>query len=82
MTQALSLVGAFLVLVAFGGLQTDRLTVESAFYQATNLVGAALLALVGVLTTTWGFVVLNVVWGVFAAVKLVQLAGARRVSGG
>jgi UPF0716 family protein affecting phage T7 exclusion len=81
MTQVLSLLGAFLVLIAFGGLQTGRLTVVSWTYQGCNLAGAVLLALTGILTETWGFVLLNVVWSAFAAVKLVQLASARRLAG-
>ncbi len=82
MTQVLSLIGAFLVLLAFGGIQTGRLSVGSVFYQAANLVGSALLVCAGVLATTWGFVVLNVVWGAVAAVKLAQLLVTRWRVGG
>jgi hypothetical protein len=78
MAQALSLVGAAFVLAAFAGLQVGRLDTRQASYQAANLVGAALLSVSAVMTGGWGFVVLNVVWAVFAAVKLAELARAGR----
>ncbi|MFC4068612.1 CBU_0592 family membrane protein [Actinoplanes subglobosus] len=73
MVQTLSLAGAFLVLTAFVGLQMGRLAVDTVVYQLLNLVGAALLTTVGLLSTTWGFVVLNGVWSIVAIVKLWQL---------
>jgi hypothetical protein len=77
MSQILSLAGAAFVLVAFGGLQLGRMAPEDLAYQLTNLVGATLLIAAAVMTKTWGFIVLNVVWAAFAAVKLVGLARHR-----
>ncbi|GAA0896504.1 CBU_0592 family membrane protein [Virgisporangium aurantiacum] len=74
MTQVLSIVGAFFVLAAFTGLQLGRLDVESATYQVLNLLGAGVLTVTGLLTETWGFVLLNGVWTAISIVKLVQLA--------
>ena len=36
-----------------------------------------MLTVSGLITQTWGFVVLNVVWAAFAAVKLTEMAGRR-----
>jgi hypothetical protein len=67
MEQALSLVGAALVLGAFAGLQFGRLTPAQRRYQAMNLVGSALLFTSALMTRSWGFVVLNAVWATVAA---------------
>jgi hypothetical protein len=77
MTQILSLAGAAFVLFAFGGLQLGRLGPDQPSYQLVNLVGAALLTVAAVMTQTWGFIVLNAVWGAFAVVKLTELARRR-----
>lgn len=77
MSQVLALVGAFFVLAAFAGLQVGRATIEQRSYQLANLVGAACLATAGLMTQTWGFVVLNVVWAAFAAHRLVTMASSR-----
>jgi uncharacterized membrane protein len=77
MTQLLSLAGAVFVLFAFSGLQLGRLDPGQFTYQLANLVGAALLTAAAVMTQTWGFIILNAVWGAFAVVKLAELARHR-----
>ncbi len=77
MAQVLSLAGAALVLLGFGGLQFGRMSTSQPFYQVINLIGASMLGVSGLLTQTWGFVVLNVVWAGFAVIKLVELARLR-----
>jgi hypothetical protein len=77
MDQVLSIIGAALVLGAFGLLQTGRMHTEQVSYQLANVVGPALLATAAIMTEAWAFVVLNVVWGVFAAFKLAEIARAR-----
>ena len=75
MDQIVAAVGAAAILFAFWALQTHRLTAERTSYQLINLVGAAFLATAAVMTTSWAFVVLNVVW---ALVALWALVGGRR----
>jgi hypothetical protein len=77
MAQFLSLAGAAFVLIGFGGLQFGRLMPAQLSYQAINLVGASMLCASGLLTQTWGFVVLNLVWAAFAAIKLAEMARPR-----
>jgi hypothetical protein len=77
MAQTLSLAGAFLVLAAFVLLQLGRLRVDTVVYQLLNLAGGSLLAVAGLVTATWGFVVLNSVWAVVAIGKLWQLTRRR-----
>ena len=77
MSQGFALVGAALVLGAFGGLQLGRLAPGDVVYQAGNMVGGALLCTSALMTQTWGFVALNVVWATFAAFKLAEILRAR-----
>lgn len=62
MDQVISAVGAALILVAFWALQTRRMRPEQARYQLLNLLGAGLLAAAALMTESWSFVVLNLVW--------------------
>ena len=77
MTQLVSLVGAALVLAAFGGRQLGRLSAHSAVYQLMNLSGALILAVVAVLGRVWGFVLLNGVWAAVSLIALVRLRHPR-----
>lgn len=85
----MSLVGAALVLAAFGGRQLGRLSAHSAVYQIMNLTGALVLTVVATLGRVWGFVLLNGVWATVSLIALVRLerrrpaglAGAHAASG-
>lgn len=72
MDQLLSAIGAAAILFAFWALQTERLRPEQTIYQVTNLVGAGLLATAALMTESWSFVVLNVVWALVALWALVR----------
>lgn len=76
--QVLSAIGAALILAAFWALQTERMRPEQPVYQAINLVGAALLAASAIITQSWAFIVLNVVWALVALWALVRPRAARR----
>ena len=77
MDQAISAVGAALILYAFWALQTGRLSPEQHVYQAINLVGAALLATAALMTESWAFVVLNTVWALVALWALIRPVARR-----
>ncbi len=74
MTQVLSLAGALLVLAGFVALQVRWLDVRNFLYQVLNLAGAGILTIAGLLSETWGFVLLNGVWTTVSIFKLFQLA--------
>jgi hypothetical protein len=80
MDQALSLVGAALVLGAFAGLQVGRLRASQRGYQLANLVGAAMLCTSALMTRSWGFVLLNAVWAAVAAATLLGLTSGGRAA--
>ena len=77
MAQALSFAGAAFVLGAFAALQLGRMRPQQTVYQAMNLVGAAMLGVSAVMMQTWGFVLLNAVWGAFSIYKLAEGAFGR-----
>lgn len=73
MRQAISLLGALLILIPFAASQLERLSTDSKTYQALNLAGAAILTTIAVLERQYGFILLEGVWA------LMSLVGLRRV---
>jgi hypothetical protein len=79
--QAVQVVGAILILVAFALAQTRRLQVESAVYLWLNVVGAATLAVLAFMERQWGFVLLETVWtgvSVWGLIRRRSVAGRER----
>jgi hypothetical protein len=72
-SQVVQIVGAILILVAFGAVQFDRMRPDSRLYLALNLAGSAILAVLALIGSQWGFVLLETVW---AAVSAWGLAAA------
>lgn len=73
MDQAIQIVGALLILTAFAAVQFDRMRPDSRLYLALNLVGSAILAVLAVHASQWGFVLLEGVWAIVSAWGLVAL---------
>jgi hypothetical protein len=70
--QALSLLGAVLILAAFATSQLGWLDRRDRLYNAANLVGAAILTVVAFRARQWGFVLLEGVWTVLSIPPLVR----------
>ena len=62
-SQAISIVGAVLVLGAFAALQFRLVGPAHRGYLAANVLGSACLAIAAVLEGLWAFVALNTIWG-------------------
>jgi hypothetical protein len=76
MEQAVAIVGAIMILVAYGANQAGWLDRTRPVYSALNLVGSVILTVIAWRATQWGFVLLEGVWAVISVPPL--LRGLRR----
>jgi hypothetical protein len=74
--QIISLVGAFLILIAFMGNQFGWMNAQSMGYQVLNLVGALLLTATATIGHQYGFIVLEGTWSVVSFIGVLQSMGA------
>jgi hypothetical protein len=71
MDQLVQVVGALLILAAFGAVQFERMRPDSRVYLALNLVGSAVLAVLAWVESQWGFLLLESVWAAVSGWGLV-----------
>jgi hypothetical protein len=71
--QAVSLLGAAMILAAFGAQQAGKMRPDSAMYLALNLAGSAILTYFAVEAKNLGLIALEGSW---ALISLVSLAKA------
>lgn len=74
--QAVQLLGAFMILGAFAGLQLGRLRVDDMRYLWLNAVGSGVLLIVAVLDREWGFILLEATWACVALIGIARLTHA------
>ena len=69
--NVLEILGALLILGAFGGSQLGRLNAHGTPYLLLNVVGAGVLAAIAAVGRSWGFLLLEGTWCVVSIVSLV-----------
>lgn len=81
MDQLVQVAGALLILVAFAGAQLDRLNPHSRAYLWLNLVGSVVLAVLALVGSQWGFLLLESVWAIVSGWGIHGLARGRSPRG-
>lgn len=77
MGQLIQIVGALLILVAYGAAQLGTMDQRSRLYLALNLIGSVILAALALHEQLWGFLLLEGAWAVVSLWGLVQVARGR-----
>jgi hypothetical protein len=72
MEQAVSIVGAVLILVAYGANQAGWLDRTRRLYSALNFAGSVILTVIAWGAGQWGFVLLEGVWALISLPPLVR----------
>jgi hypothetical protein len=75
--QAMSLLGAFMVLGAYFSLQRGTLARDDRLFNLLNVVGAGMLAVVAVEDRHLGFIVLEGAWALLSVPGVVRGRGKR-----
>jgi hypothetical protein len=78
MDQVVQLIGAVLILAAFTATQAGKLSPHALSYLVLNFAGAAILTVVALVGSNWGFLLLEAVWTLVSAWGLLQLARGRQ----
>ncbi len=73
MLQAVSVVGALAVLLAFAANQLGKVDLDNLPYQLANLVGSAILTVVAVVEVQLGFILLEGVWALVSLRSVVKI---------
>jgi len=75
--QIISLIGAILILVAYGALQLNRLAPETITFQTLNLFGGIFLCITAVTLRQYGFILVEGLWAVLSVVGLWRVVTRR-----
>jgi hypothetical protein len=74
--QVIQLIGAFLILIAYGLAQFGALDARGAPFLLLNFVGALILAGSALDEEQWGFLVLEAAWALVSAAALLRRSSA------
>lgn len=74
--QIISLIGAMMILAAFGLQQMGRCKSDDALYLWANLLGSATLTVIAWLELQWGFLLMEGVWALVSAWSLFKRSRA------
>jgi hypothetical protein len=70
--QVVSLIGAAMILVAFGAAQANKLKQDSTLYLLLNLVGSIILAFSAIRVRQLGLTLLESAWAIITLIGLIR----------
>jgi hypothetical protein len=73
MTQVISLIGSIIILAAYGAGQAKLMSTSSLIYAVLNLVGSAILAIIAVIESQWGFLLLEGAWSLISLASAINI---------
>jgi len=71
MADLLQIIGALLILAAFAGAQFGWLAPSSVGHLVMNAIGSGILAVLALITSQWGFLLLEGAWAIISIGALV-----------
>ena len=75
MAQVIQIVGALIILAAFAATQLGEMETDSRLYLLLNLVGSVVLAILAVIESQIGFILLEGVWAIVSGWSLFVILG-------
>jgi hypothetical protein len=72
MDQVVQVIGALMILIAYGAAQAGRWSTDALVYLWLNLVGSVILSVLAATSENWGFLLLEGVWAIVTAASLIK----------
>lgn len=80
MTQVISILGSIIILSAYGAGQAKLMNTSSLLYAVLNLIGSGILAIIAVVESQWGFLLVEGVWSLISLVSVVNILRAGKAT--
>jgi hypothetical protein len=77
MEQLIQIAGAIMILIGYVATQRDLISQHSILYLVLNLLGSAVLGVIALLGSNWGFLLLEGVWALVSLWSLIQVLRGR-----